>query len=268
MANEIINLENLARFKNNYDIYVASLISNALASVYKVKGSKTVTELNQMTSSSLHNGDVYNVTTSGTLTAGSVSVVAGDNVVWVVTNSVGAWDKFAGLVDLSGYLPKSAGSSQALTGSLYFGRAGYIGSETIASEEQLGLTTLGSGFVLTSLHGGQAFLDVHLISDVTREFAFPDKTGTFALTSDLTAQGIATYLGYTPYNGSTNPNGYITGITSQMITNALGYTPYSSANPNGYISGITSSMVTTALGYTPLSPNNFATNNDIDALFA
>jgi hypothetical protein len=65
-------------------------------------------------------------------------------------------------------------------------------------------------------------------------------------------------LTYTPYNGATNPNGYITnsalngyatetwvgqqgyitGITSSDVTTALGYTPYNSTNPNGYTSNV------------------------------
>ena len=41
---------------------------------------------------------------------------------------------------------------------------------------------------------------------------------------------VTTALGYTPYNGAINPNGYISGITSNMVTTALGYTPENSAN--------------------------------------
>ena len=67
---------------------------------------------------------------------------------------------------------------------------------------------------------------------------------------------ITSALGYTPYDGTTNPNGYIIGISSSDVTAALGFTPYDSSNPNGYISGISSGMVTTALGFTPYDSSN------------
>jgi hypothetical protein len=111
----------------------------------------------------------------------------------------------------------------------------------------------------------------------------PGSSGTLALLSDIPGGGggtivssfntrtgpitlwssdVTTALGYIPYNGSTNPSGYISVITSAMVTAALGFTPYNSTNPNGYISGITSGMVTAALGYTPFS-NPMTTAGDL-----
>lgn len=91
-------------------------------------------------------------------------------------------------------------------------------------------------------------------STLSDSFTFP-VTSVFGRTGAvvLTSGDVSTALGYTAYNGSTNPNGYITGITSGNVTTALGFTPYNATNPNGYISGITSGQVTTALGYTPLA---------------
>jgi len=87
--------------------------------------------------------------------------------------------------------------------------------------------------------------------------------------SGITSAQVATALGYTPYNGTTNPNGYLTSVpvtsvfgrtgaitaqtgdysafykpigytpTSAEITSSLGYTPYNSTNPAGYISSYT-----------------------------
>jgi hypothetical protein len=94
---------------------------------------------------------------------------------------------------------------------------------------------------------------------LTSSFTFP-VTSVFGRTGviTLTSSDVTTALGYTPYNGATNPNGYISSISSGMVTSALGYTPYNGAtNPNGYISSINSSNVTSALGYTPY---NGATN--------
>lgn len=81
--------------------YVDNKVS-ALGTVLNYKGTKTVAELNALTGQVA--GDVYNVTDAGTLSAGSVEVLAGDNIVWT-SNSV--WDKLAGTVDLSGYVLKT-----------------------------------------------------------------------------------------------------------------------------------------------------------------
>lgn len=48
---------------------------------------------------------------------------------------------------------------------------------------------------------------------------------------------ISNALGYTPYDGQTNPEGFFVGpLTSADIANSLGFTPYSDANPNNYTS--------------------------------
>lgn len=44
-----------------------------------------------------------------------------------------------------------------------------------------------------------------------------------------TSSEISTALGFTPYNGSTNPNGYISSVTSSQVTTALGFTPLSAS---------------------------------------
>lgn len=287
-----ISLENLARFKSNYDTYVAGLISSAISGVYKPKGSKTVSQLNSLTGQQV--GDVYNVTNSGTLTAGNVSVVAGDNVVWVTEGGTNKWDKLAGTIDLSGYLPLSAGSSKVLTGQLYanagvrtngiefYGGEGgstRYGDITTSDIEQgtghrgLMFTSADEVYHFTGNEIGGGLANAIFTLKVTgltqaRELTVPNDSGTIALTKFLSSSNIATYLGYTPYDGETNSRGFITGITSQMVTNALGYTPYNSTNPNGYISGITASMINTALGADALTQNSFASNSDIDGLFS
>lgn len=44
-------------------------------------------------------------------------------------------------------------------------------------------------------------------------------------TGTLSSNQVTTALGYTPYNGATNPSGYLTAITSSQVTTALGFTP-------------------------------------------
>ena len=57
-----------------------------------------------------------------------------------------------------------------------------------------------------------------------------------------------------------NGSGFITGINNSDVITALGYTPYDGAtNPNGYLTGISYNMITTALGYTPENSANFTT---------
>lgn len=77
--------------------YVDNAISNAISNVYKIKGSKTVAEINALTG--MQAGDVYNLLDSGTITLGSLQVFTGDNIVW--TGS--AWDKLGAEIDWTAY---------------------------------------------------------------------------------------------------------------------------------------------------------------------
>lgn len=77
--------------------YVDDTVASAVASVYRIKGSKTVAEINALTGQQV--GDVYNVTDSGTIELGDLQVFTGDNIVW--TGS--AWDKLGAEIDWSAY---------------------------------------------------------------------------------------------------------------------------------------------------------------------
>lgn len=83
--------------------YVDDNIASAIATTYRPMGSKTVAQLNAMTSSELKAGYVYNVLDSGTLTAGNLDVFAGENVAWIVENGVGRWDKYGAEIDWDAY---------------------------------------------------------------------------------------------------------------------------------------------------------------------
>ena len=89
--------------------YSKEEIKSLLSSVYKPQGTKTVAQINALTPTSEYNGYVYNVSDSGNITIGtqgSLSVVAGDNVVllWDADNNTYSFDKLAGTIDLSGYV--------------------------------------------------------------------------------------------------------------------------------------------------------------------
>jgi hypothetical protein len=61
---------------------------------------------------------------------------------------------------------------------------------------------------------------------LTSSFTFP-VTSVFGRTGviSLTSSDVSTALGYVPYNGASNPNGYINSVSSGTVISALGYTP-------------------------------------------
>lgn len=81
--------------------YVDDSIANAISAVYRYKGTKTCAEINALTGQVV--GDVYNVSDTGTLTVGNVSVNAGDNVAWTTDGGIGHWDKLADDIDWTQY---------------------------------------------------------------------------------------------------------------------------------------------------------------------
>lgn len=105
LGSRVSTLENagyITKDVNNLtNYYNKSTIDTKLTGAYIYKGSKTVAQINALTG--MTNGDVYNVSDSGTITTGGVVVVAGDNVAWDGTS----WDKLAGTIDLSGFVPTS-----------------------------------------------------------------------------------------------------------------------------------------------------------------
>lgn len=71
------------------------LIDAEVSGAYTAKGSASVEEINAFTAEELANGDVYNVTDTGTITLGDVQVNAGDNVVYI-TAPEPHWDRLVG----------------------------------------------------------------------------------------------------------------------------------------------------------------------------
>lgn len=84
-------------------------VDDKVASVYKIKGS--VANFAALPSSGQASGDVWNL------------ISTGENYVWVLDlNNTGlpGWDKFSGVVDLSGYLPYN-GATANLNAGVYMG---------------------------------------------------------------------------------------------------------------------------------------------------
>ena len=111
---ELVNIDGRPYATN---LYVDNKVSQAiieLGSVLIYKGTKTVAEINALTSGQRKTGDVYNVSDGGTLTIGSVVVIAGDNVAW--TGST--WDKLAGTLATDNFV--TLDGSQRITGTKTF----------------------------------------------------------------------------------------------------------------------------------------------------
>lgn len=93
----------------------------------------------------------------------------------------------AGDLPIFGYLPLSAGLSKPLTGDLYFDGRRAIFSGLDEDLEIIGYAGGRIG-VKSSSNYGAFYLTSQLTAD--REFIFPNKNGTFAMTSDLPSQGV------------------------------------------------------------------------------
>jgi hypothetical protein len=98
--------------------------------------------------------------------------------------------------------------------------------------------------------------------------------------SGVTSSMISTALGYTPYNGTTNPNGYLTtGTITYPVTSVFGRTGTVTATAADYAAFYrpitytpSNSDITTALGYTPYNgatnPNSYISSyTETDPLY-
>lgn len=80
---------------------VDNAVKTAISSAYKVKGSKTASELTALGAADKVEGYVYNITEAFTI--GTTQYPAGTNVVWVGDATTGSWDVLAGLGDFHEY---------------------------------------------------------------------------------------------------------------------------------------------------------------------
>ena len=142
-----------------------SAIAIAVSSAYIYKGTKTVAEINALDTSDLVVGWVYNVSDSGTITLGSLSVNAGDNIAW--TGS--AWDILAGVVDLSDYYTKTESDSkyvdltnaQTITGAktfkgdLKFVGASYTSEGVLTTDNSYAYLGFGGANTLFAFNGSR-----------------------------------------------------------------------------------------------------------------
>lgn len=95
---------------------VRTAIDSAVSSAYHAAGSKTVAQLTSSLLVSANEGDVYNITDSGSTTSDFIEgaghpVNVGDNVVVCDVGGVYKFDLLSGFVDLSGYLAANGDGS-------------------------------------------------------------------------------------------------------------------------------------------------------------
>lgn len=221
---------------------------------------------------------VGNISSTGSLSVASIavqgSVVAGNNV--IATANMSAADFLIGgvsvlnSIDYADLLNKPTFATVATTGNyndlnnkLTFAAVATSGEYNDLNNRPSIPTDVADLTDNTGLIGGGAFTD---LSDTPDSYTGeagkylvvnPSATGLAfsTLNVSITDTQIISALGYTPYNGTTNPNGYINDNVG--IVDALGYTPYNgTTNPNGYLTTVTDTAVIAALGFTPYANNN------------
>ena len=153
--------------------------------------------------------------------------------------------------------PVYVGTDGVVTTCAALNTAAYVSDQTLVHVTGSEYIAGSKAFTGTVIMTGTVSLGTNA-SAITP--ASSDNSTKLATTAFVKAQGykttvsstdVTSALGYTPYNGTMNPNGYISGITSSMVTTALGYTPYNSSNPSGYITS--SSLPTVMAGATSVA---------------
>lgn len=123
-------------------------------------------------------------------------------------------------------------SSYATTAALTSGLAGKLDTGSFTWSGLGGKPTTVSGFGISdAVSTSGSYANPSWITSL----AWSKVAGAPAFITGISSGDVTTALGYTPYNGTTNPSGFLTGITSGQVTGALGFTPYNATNPSGYV---------------------------------
>lgn len=152
-----------------------------------------------------------------------------------VTSALG-YTPYNATANTEGFINTSQGIIDTLGYTPYNGTANTLGFLTTITDTQvvsaLGFTPYNAAnpnnyIALTNING-------------SGDISFDQNTGTITFNNasgyltTVTDTQVVAALGYTPYNGDTNPSGYIN--SSAGITSVLGYTPYNgSTNPSGFL---------------------------------
>lgn len=143
--------------------WVEDYVASQLSSVYKPQGSASVSSLNALTKSSEMNGYVYNVTTDGSLTnqdSSTLSVNAGDNVVFLWESGSWKWDDMSSFVDLSSYWTST--QTQNYIASQLADRAIFAG-EVASTKVADFYNQYGTGIFLLNITGRGWILDLKTV---------------------------------------------------------------------------------------------------------
>lgn len=128
----VVPMDEINGSDTTHTIATREYINSAIANVYQIKGSDTPVNLNTLVSNTVDkstlNGYVYNIVMPGTLTnsSSSITVDAGDNVVFLYNSGSWFWDKLAATISLSGYVPYTGATSDLNLGSHNLSTTGVI----------------------------------------------------------------------------------------------------------------------------------------------
>lgn len=259
----------MMRVNNENSIYnqgvsmsqVNSAISEAtsqLATGYTPKGEADVATLNGI--SGQENGWLYTMTDSGTLTDGSLAVVAGDTVAWDETNSV--WYK------AMEYAPRQYGTNEAhnLPTSIPAFRTG----DVIAVDGPSGTAKMSKDDLLKET-AENALGSIHLLSDTAPEadlvagnfLALDGSAGTKKLPADVLASKSEVAI-YDKLDEISLSNNLFLLSDGSRVYNAAYQIVYYPCEPGDefYVKGTISGSVTVANVYSsaPVSSANLVSN--------
>jgi hypothetical protein len=162
----------------------------------------------------------------------------------LVVSALG-YTPYNGTANSEGFISDSQGISDALGYIPYDGTTNSLGFLTSISSTDV---TDALGYTPYNATNPSNFISLGNISG-TGDISFNQNNGVISFNNSsgfltaITDTLVVAALGYTPYNGTTNPAGFIN--NSQGISDALGYTPYNGAvNSLGFLTAEADTLAT------------------------
>jgi hypothetical protein len=163
--------------------------------------------------------------------------------------------------------PRTISLSGAASGSVSFDGTADVAipvtlsnTGVIAGVYQSANITVGADGRITAAGSGLTGND---ITTPVYSITFQGGRGPLIANVVVVAQDITDLLGYTPYNGTANPLGFINNAAG--INNALGYVPVNPAVLAGYVAKSGDTMGGQLLLQAPNQPSSAARKQDVDA---
>lgn len=198
------------------------------------------------------------------------------NGIYIV--SAGAWVRAAdvdtGIEMLNAAVLVLKGASQGLTQWVNTNSGEITIDQTAITFSQLqGATTAYTPGAGLSLSGTKFSITASGVVPGTYTKVTVNNLGQVITGSNFNAADLTSILGYTPYNGTANPNGFLTSVnlTASDLTTILGYTPYNgTTNTRGFLTSVPNTTytgdvtgsgqgsVTLSLANTGITPGTYA----------